>query len=258
MMSGISWAVVLGASEGIGAAFARLLAERGYALILVARREEPLQALAAELRARHGHAVEVRALDLAAADLEAQLRVLATSYQVETLIYNAALSIVAPFLETPISDKQRILDINVRGPMIAAHVFGEPMAARGKGTIVLMSSLTAFWGSPWVATYGATKAFNLSLGEALAVELKARGVDVIVCTAGATSTPGFVATTANTTPPASMTPEAVARQTLARVRRGLFVPGVLNRFAQWFLTRLLPRRTAVGIMGGQTSKLLRR
>ena len=108
------------------------------------------------------------------------------------MVYNAALSIVAPFLDTPLADKQRILDVNVRGPVIAAHVLGERMAARGRGGIVLVSSLTAFWGSAWVATYGASKAFNLSLGEALAHELGERGVDVVVSCAGATRTPGFV------------------------------------------------------------------
>jgi short-subunit dehydrogenase len=127
---------------------------------------------------------------------------------------------------------------------------------------VLLSSLTAFWGSPWLATYGATKAFNLSLGEALAHELAERGVDVVVSCAGATRTPGFVELVAGRDPatpaPSSMEPEAVARETLlALPKRSAFVPGTANRLSQLVLN-LLPRKTAIRIMAGHTKALLAR
>jgi uncharacterized protein len=252
-----TWALVAGASEGIGAAFSRALAAAGFDLVLIARRREPLVALADEIRARHGRTVEVIALDLAAADLEARLREVASAREIGLLVYNAALSIVAPFLDTSLADKQRILDVNTRGPLIAAHVFGEPMAARGRGAIVLVSSLTAFWGSAWVATYGATKAFNLALGEGLAQELGERGIDVVVTCAGATRTPGFVNLVAGRKGPRAMSPEAVADQTLASLpRRGAFVPGRFNSFAQFLMARLMPRRTAVRLMARETRALL--
>ena len=147
--------------------------------------------------------------------------------------------------------------MNVHGPLVACHVFGRSMAARGRGGIILLSSLTAFWGSPWVATYGATKAFNLSLGEALAHELGERGVDVLVSCAGATRTPGFVALVAGRKAPRAMTPDAVAAETLAALpQRGAFIPGRLNRFSQLLLTRLLPRRTAIHLMASATRPLL--
>jgi short-subunit dehydrogenase len=251
------WALVAGASEGIGAAFATALAEAGFSLVLIARRREPLAALGAELGARFGHAVESVALDLGAADLETQLLAIARDKDIGLIVYNAALSIVAPFLETSLADKQRILDVNARGPLVAAHVFGERMAARGGGGIILLSSLTAFWGSAWVATYGATKAFNLSLGEALALEFGERGIDVLVSCAGATRTPGFVQALTGRKAPRAMSPEAVAKETLAALRtRGAFVPGAFNRFAQQLLSRLLPRRSAVRIMASHTKRLL--
>ena len=253
------WALVAGASEGLGAAFATALAEAGFSLVLVARRAAALEVLGDELRQRFGVTVEVRALDLGSADLEAQLNTIATEREIGLLVYNAALSIIAPFLDTPIADKQRILDVNTRGPLICAHVFGQRMAARGRGGIILLSSLTAFWGSAWVATYGATKAFNLSLGEALAHEFGERGIDVLVSCAGATSTPNFVRVLAGQKGPSAMSPEDVARQTLdALPKRGAFVPGLFNRFAQFLLTRLMPRRAAVRIMAGQTRGLLDR
>ena len=246
-----------GASEGIGAAFARALAEAGFGLVLIARRPEPLESLASDLRASFGGSVETVALDLAAVDLEARLRALAREREIGLVVYNAALSIVAPFLDTPLADKQRIVDVNVRGPVIAAHVFGEPMAARGRGGIILLSSLTAFWGSAWVATYGASKAFNLSLGEALTHELARRGVDVLVSCAGATRTPGFVKLVTGRKAPRAMSPDAVARETLnALGKGGVFVPGASNRLAQLVLSRLLPRARAVRIMAGYTEGLL--
>ena len=250
------WALVAGASEGIGAAFSRALAEAGFSLVLVARRPEPLEALAAELRAR-GVEIETHALDLAAPDLEARLTAIADAREIGLCVYNAALSTIAPFLEVPLADKLRALDVNARGPLVAAHVLGTRMAARGRGGIVLVSSLTAFWGTAWIATYGATKAFNLSLGEALARELADRGVDVLVSCAGATSTPGFLATMRGKRAPAAMTADAVARQTLrALPHRGAFVPGLFNRIAQFLLARLVPRRMAVRVMAGQTRRLL--
>jgi short-subunit dehydrogenase len=250
-------ALVAGASEGIGAAFARVLAEARFDLLLIARRAAPLEELATELRARCSVSVETLAMDLASPDLDARFSDLAAKREVGLVVYNAALSVVKPFLETSGDDKQRMVDVNVRGPLLAAHVFGKRMADRGRGGIVLLSSLTAFWGSPWVATYGATKAFNLSLGEALSHELAQHGVDVIVSCAGATRTPGFIDLIAGRNAPASMEPEAVARETLrALPRGGAFVPGAGNRAAQLLLSRLLPRKMAIRIMAGHTRPLL--
>jgi len=251
------WALVAGASEGLGAAFATALAEAGFSLVLLARRAAALEALADELRKRFGVTVEVKTIDLGHADLEAQMSALAAEREIGLLVYNAALSIVAPFLDTSLADKQRMLDINARGPIICTHVLGQRMAARGRGGIVLLSSLTAFWGSAWVATYGATKAFNLSLGEALAHELAERGIDVVVSCAGATRTPNFVNLLAGRKGPSAMSPEEVAHQTLSALpSRGAFVPGLFNRFAQFMLTRLMPRRAAIRVMAGQTRGLL--
>jgi len=253
------WALVAGASEGIGAAFARALAEAGLNLVLIARREGPLEALAAELRTRFHRSIETIVMDLASPDLEPRLERLSSEHEIGLFVYNAALSVVAPFLDTSLEDKERMVDVNVRGPLVTTHVFGRAMAARGRGGIVLVSSLTAFWGSPWVATYGATKAFNLSLGEALAHELAERGVDVVVSCAGATRTPGFVDLVAGREAPSSMEPEAVARETLrALPSRTAFVPGAGNRWAQLLLSRVLSRKLAIRIMAGHTKPLLRR
>lgn len=247
------WAVVLGASEGLGAAFARALADRGLDLLLLARRADVLEQVAAPLRAR----VQVRtaALDLADHDLAGSLAQLTRDLDVGLCVYNAAFSRVGPFLDIPLADKQKMLDVNCRGPMIAAHVFGERLVRRGRGGLLLMSSLTAFWGSPLVATYGASKAFNLSLGEALWYELGPRGVDVLVCCAGATRTPGFERSSGPDGPRAMAPDDVVAEALEALGGPPSAVPGRLNRVAAFVLGRLFPRRRAVALMGSQTARL---
>ncbi len=249
------WAVVAGASEGLGAAFAGALAARGLNLLLLARRGDALEAVAAPLRGQ----VEVRTaeLDLASVDLAQRLQAVSEGLDVGLCVYNAAFSQVGPFLEQSLADKQRTIDVNCRGPMITAHVFGERLVARGRGGILLMSSMTAFWGSPFVASYGASKAFNLSLGEALWYELAPRGVDVLVCCAGATRTPAFLRSS-GPSGPRSMPAEVVVNEALDALGGApSMVPGRLNRLAAQVLGRLLPRRSAVAIMGSQTARLSR-
>jgi short-subunit dehydrogenase len=128
------------------------------------------------------------------------------------------------------------------------------MAARGRGGIVLMSSLTAFQGTPLVASYGATKAFNLVLAEGLWDELREHGVDVLACCAGATLTPGYRRATPEG-PTAFFAPKAqdpadVAREAIGALGRNAFlIPGRGNRVVSFVMRRLLSRRRAVATIG---------
>jgi hypothetical protein len=251
------WALIAGASEGIGAAFARELAQRGLHLMLVARRPEPLEALRREL-AERAPAAQVRclSLDLAQADAVFALERACAGLDVGLLVYNAALSPRGEFVEIPLAQQLAAVDLNVRGPLALAHGFGRLLAARGRGGIVLLSSLTAFQGSPYVATYGATKAFLLALAEGIWLELSPRGVDVLVVCAGATRTPSYLRRRAPRGAPGELLPEQVAREALARLARGpLWIPGRFNRLASQLMRRLLPRRTTIRLMGAQTRRL---
>ena len=245
------FALVAGASEGIGAAFARRLAAAGLNLVLVARRAGPLAALAAGVRAAHGVEVLTLPCDLAEpAAVESVLRA-CRGLPVGLLVYNAAASTVGRFLDVPLEAHLQAIDTNTRGPVQLAHALGGAMAGRGRGGIVLMSSLTAFQGTPLVATYGATKAFNLALAEALWGELQERGVDVLACCAGATLTPGYERATrrrgAAFFAPSLQDPDEVAREALEALGRGpLVVTGRGNRVASFVMRRLMSRRRAVG------------
>ena len=247
------WTLVAGASEGLGEAFARAAAAHGLNLILVARRPALLEALAAEIRVAQRVEVQTLAGDLADPAFLTVIERAAAARDIGLLIYNAALSVTAPFLDQPLEQHLRAIDINCRAPLRLTHSFGQLMRGRGRGGIVLMSSLTGFQGSPLLSTYGATKAFNLVLGEGLWDELEVNGIDVLVCAAGATTTPGYLASRkgpASGFEPAPRTPEAVAREALDRLGRGpVLVPGFAYRLVAWILHHLVSRRAAVRLMG---------
>jgi short-subunit dehydrogenase len=247
--------LVAGASEGLGAEFARQLAARGLDLVLLARRSELLETLAAELRARHSVEVRTAAVDLGAADLLARVREATRGVEVGLLVYNAARALIGPFLEQPLDEKLRIIDVNCRGPLVLSDEFGRQMAARGRGGILLMSSLAGARGSPLVATYAATKAFNLVLAEGLWDELSHLGVDVLACRAGAVRTPNYEASRPAGKVPI-MDPAAVVAEALEALGGPpSMVPGWVNRMSELVLGRFVSRRAAVRIMGRATRRL---
>ncbi len=243
------WAVVAGASAGLGAEYAVQLARRGLHLVLVARREEPLNALGARISAECGVQVRPLALDLARADAGDVVAGFTEGVDVGLLVYNAAFSVIGPFLERPLEDHLREIDVNCRGPLVLAHRLGGRMVARGRGGIVLMSSLSATMGSALIANYAATKAYNMVLAEGLWEELREAGVAVMACAPGAVRTPNYEASGARGGGPAQ-SPTQVVVETLARLGTGpQIVPGLANRLSAFALRRLMPRAATIRLMG---------
>jgi hypothetical protein len=243
---------VAGAAQGIGAAFARGLARRGLDVVLVDRLDGEVDALARALRREHGVAAVPVVADLASRDVATLFAGLCRDHDVGLVVCNAASSPIGPFLDAPLDDLRRVVDLNCGATLAACHVVGRHLVRRGRGGIVVMSSMSAFVGSPLVATYAASKAFDLVLAEALWDELRGHGVDVVACAPGPTDTPGYRASAPRAvfgTPPAS-SPALVAERTLAALGRGpTLVPGRLDAAAAFALQRLLPRRAAVALLG---------
>ena len=178
--------------------------------------------------------------------------------EIGLLVCNAASAYTGPFFRASLDDYQRILDTNCRAPLSLMHWLGGRMASSGRGGILVMSSLSAFQGSAYVAAYAATKAFLLNLSEALGQELKSRGVDVLVCCAGPTRTPNYLDSKPEGVGPGAleMEPEAVAEQALRALgRKPLVVPGALNRLSYFLLSRLLPRGWAVRLLAASTGSM---
>jgi short-subunit dehydrogenase len=243
------WAVVAGASEGLGAAYSKALAARGLNLILVARRLELLEALANRLQAKYGIQVRSLRLDLSSPEAAEQIDRETNALEIGLLVYNAAYSAVGAFFEHSLEDHLREVDT----PLSLVNTFGKRMLAAGHGGILLMSSLSAFQGSAYISTYSATKAFNIVLAEGLWEEWRQSGVDVLACVAGAIRTPNYLASSPRRTggiADATIEPETVVSEALSALgHRPMVIPGQLNRLSSFVMRHLLPRQAAVQIMG---------
>jgi short-subunit dehydrogenase len=256
-----SWALVAGASEGLGAAYAHYLAQQHINLVLVARRAEPLDILAKELRDQFSIQVQCICCDLADPFATQKIQEELKGVEINILIYNAALSYIGPFENNSITHHQKITVANMGTPMQMAQVFGTEMLKKGKGAIVLMASLAGFQGSGFLAAYAASKAFNRVLAESLWYEWKDRGVDVMACCAGATSTPNFIETKPEKTSafaPKVQTPETVVNECFKKLgKQPSIITGSGNRMASFFMQKLMPRKMAINIMGDTTRKMYR-
>jgi short-subunit dehydrogenase len=249
------WALVAGASEGIGAAFAEALARRGLNLILLARRAEKLYALAQELESKYDVQTEGYGIDLG--EYESMRSVInAMEQDIGLLVYNAAYSPIGYFVDVPEKDLQKAIDVNVRAPLTLIKLLSAKMTQRKKGGIILMSSLSGMQGSPKIATYSATKSFNTILAEGLWHELKRENIDVLACTAGAVRTRGYLNSSDHKDAPGTLDPEKVVEETLHSLGgKPAVTPGLTNKIARFVMGRLLPRKTAISIMHNNTKDL---
>jgi short-subunit dehydrogenase len=249
------YALVAGGSDGLGAAFAEAIAKRGLNLVLLARNEGRLSETAARLRADYSVDVVAIAVDLADSQTVAQ-RMAELEASIGLLVYNAAYAPIGRFEDVGADQLVLAADVNVRAPLIVTKLLSAPMIERGRGGIILMSSLAGSQGSPNIATYAATKSFTTTLAEGLWAELKPRGVDVLACVAGAILTPGYRQAESARPAPGALDARTVAEGALDALGRGpVFVPGAVNKVARLLLTRLLSRRAAIAIMSKNTGGL---
>jgi short-subunit dehydrogenase len=248
------WAVVTGASDGIGREFARQLASQGLNLVLVARRGEVLSALAAKLHASDGIDTRVIAADLGRTDEVQRVMRETQDLDVGLLVACAGYGTSGSFLDANLADELSMVDVNCRAVVAMSLLLGRRLARRGRGGLVLMSSLLAFQGVPRAGNYAATKAYVQTLAEALRIELRQLGVDVVACAPGPTES-GFAAR-ANMRMSMAASPEIVAQATLESLGRSTTVrPGFLSKFLEFSLATL-PRwgrvRVMSLVMGGMT------
>lgn len=226
------WALIAGGSEGVGESFARLLAAQGINLVLLARREGPLQKLADSIRGEYAIEVRNRSVDLTRADVLQQAREITDDIEVGLLIYNAGSTIgYNRFPDWSQDDLDFMIHLNCRAPVHLAHHFSQAMRERGRGGIILLSSLAAMAGSAWMSIYPATKAFDQILAEGLWHDLKPFGIDVMCLTLGATKTPSHGDMDFDAMAPGVvMECDDVAREGLEYLGRGpLWVAGEQNR-----------------------------
>jgi uncharacterized protein len=242
------WALVTGASSGIGAAFARLLAARGMHLVLAARREEPMRELAAELFTRHGTRTEIIPTDLTdLADVERLAdEIDRKGIEIELLVNSAGFAVVA---DIPNTSREKVLDlvaVNIAAMTDLTYRFLPRMIERKHGGVINVGSVAGFQPVAYMSAYAASKAYVLHFSEALWAEARDHGVTVLALCPGVTRTsffevagaPGWLKKTT------AQEPEQVVRAALRAMekKRNYVVPGWKNYILS-LLVRLAPRRT---------------
>ncbi len=239
------FAIITGASRGIGAEYARALARKGYDLLLVSRDQARLDRLISELS--QAYPIRAHRLLLDLAEPEAANRLYAEARQwcttPDVLIHNAGFGLFGEFVTMPMARIQAMLRLHIGTVVESIRLFLPGMVERRSGNIITVSSVAGFYSIPYLAEYAATKAFLISFTEALAEEVRGTGVHVQVCCPGTTQTDFH--TTAGFPPNSPMggqTAAEVVAESLAALDRGRVVvtTGLTNRLLVG-LTRLVPR-----------------
>jgi short-subunit dehydrogenase len=238
---------VTGASSGFGEEFARQYAAQGHPLVLVARRLDRLQKLAEALRQQYRIDVVVEQVDLSdmAAIVQLHARLRERGIAVDILINNAGHGLQGPFLDREMDAALSMVQLDIASVTAVTHVFAQDMRERGRGKILLVASLLAYYGVQNFAVYAAAKAYVLRLGEALHRELKRYGVTVTVLCPGMSDTGFAQAAQQKLTPMLKrviMQPAPVVRAGIRALQSGRMslVPGLGNK-AVFLLARTTPR-----------------
>lgn len=239
-------ALITGASAGLGEAFARRCAEEGMDLVLVARRRDRLDALAAELHKAHKVKAHVVAVDLGEPDAAAQVKAAcdAAKVKVSMLINNAGFGSHALYHETDPAWQVNMVRVNCEAPVALTNLFLPGMIKRKNGAVIFLASTAAYQPTPYFAVYGATKSFNLMLGEALWAELKPFGVHALAVSPGYTTTEFQDVAEIKTLPPKALwrRPVDVVNSCFAALgRQPSVIDGTPNALAT-FALRFAPRQ----------------
>ena len=226
------WALVTGASSGIGEEFARQLAGQGFQLVLVARRLERLESLADELTSEYQVEIRCLGIDLASENCVEEVCAGCKGLEIGLIINNAGSGIPGGFSECDSSREEELLRLNCLTPMALTRKFLPCFIEQGRGGVIFVSSLMGFQGVPYMANYSATKGYLLNFGEALHHECRDQGVDILVLAPGATDTPGkdLHPVDYSKLPIQWMASEKVVKAALNGLskRRSLVIPGLLG------------------------------
>lgn len=252
-----AWALVAGASEGVGSEFARALAERGLNVVLLARREAVLEDVASDIRKAAAVNTRVLPVDLARPQAMRSVAEATADLEVGLVVYCAGADPnFEPFLEQPIEAAFSMVQRNCTAPLEMSHHFARPMVKRGRGGIVLLGSGAGLAGAPNMVAYGASKAFDMIMAEALWAELRPAGVDVLGLILGETDTPALRRLRThlghrddpNAPIPTATSPGRVVQEALENLPNGptWFANDQLREGAP--LLGSLPRREAVELM----------
>lgn len=251
-----NWAMITGASGGMGEEFARQLAAQGMNLVLLARRSDRLDALGNELADRHGIQYRSVAADLSEPEFLESVAQQTADLEIGILVNNAGFTNHGAFFENALPAEERLVNVNCRASTTLAHHYGRQMRDRKRGAIIFTASIVGFTSVPIWSTYAASKSYDLLLAEALAVELKPHNIDVLALCPGTTRTEfadyqGFLAKIL------VMNPDDVVRGALKSVgKKTIYIADLMNRVIV-FSFRFIPRRLAAKVFGKTVRDMVR-
>lgn len=241
------YALVTGASEGIGQSVAEELAQSGINVVLVARREDVLNKLAQRLENQYGVLCPVIGADLSKSEDIEKMFQITDRLEIGLVVCNAGFGTAGNFLDSDLAIEMNMLNVNCAALVKMTHHLGQQLKARGRGGLILLSSIVAMQGVPRSAHYAATKAYVQSLGEALQEEWKGFGVDLLIVAPGPVAT-GF-ASRSNMQIGKAATPKVVAQESLAALgNKKVIHPGWLAKLMVFALSTA-PRSIRIKIMG---------
>ncbi|MCB0501902.1 MAG: SDR family NAD(P)-dependent oxidoreductase [Bacteroidetes bacterium] len=248
-----TWAIVTGASSGIGVEFAKQLAEMGFNLVLIARRIENMEQLGKELQSKYNIEYKAVELDLTTEGFYATVAKVIDGLDVGLLVNNAGINCEGAFYRGGLDRNVGMIRLNVEAPFILAHEIGKQLIEKGKGGIIFTASTSAFQAMPYFTHYAATKAYVLSLAESMHYEFRKKGVDVIALCPGPTESEMARGLEGN---PLVMKAEPVVKSALKSLgRRAHVVPGLGNKIGA-AMPQVLGRRLSMEVVGSALKRFL--
>lgn len=248
------WAIVTGASSGIGVEFAHQLAAKGLNVVLVARRKQLMETLAAELAENCKVEVRVVEADLSKDGFQADIMDATNDIDVGLLVNNAGMNCEGHFYRGSLERNLQMLQLNMKAPFVLAYEYGKHFISRGKGGIIFTASISAFNAHPFLTHYAATKAYILSLAEGLNYEFKDKNVDVLVLCPGFTKSE---MTRGLKDSPMLMEAAPVVQSALDGLgKKASVVPGFINKTQVFINNRILNRGGATSLSGAILKRML--
>jgi len=249
-----NWAIITGASSGIGVEFAHQIAAKGLNIVLVARRKQLLDSLASQLTEKYHVNCKVVEADLSKENFHFDILDATKDIEVGLLVNNAGMNCEGDFYRGNLDRNLQMLDLNTKAPFILAYEFGKQFISRKKGGIIFTSSISAFSATPYLSHYAATKAYILSLAESMNYEFKDKNVDVIAVCPGMTKSE---MTKGMKDGPMLMEAAPVVKLALDNLGKEAYVvPGLLNKTQVFINSRLLNRDHAKKLTGALLKKML--
>lgn len=248
------WAIITGASSGIGLELATQLADAGFNLVINARNLDTLQEVEKQLKVNTNIEVKILAADVSETDSIDKIIQSTNGLNVGLLVVSAGFGTTGLFIDSSLHSEINMLKVNCEALLSLTHYYSQQFAQQKRGGIILMSSIVAFQGTPYAANYAATKAYVQTLAEGLAIELKPKGVDVLAAAPGPVES-GF-SQRANMNMSMSLKPKQIGVPILKALgRKTTVLPGVLTKLLVYSI-RTVPRWGKVKIMekvmGGMT------